>query len=78
MDMIWWDNQCYNGRGAKSEYATEEVNLGPENKRPIPCDQGCVQRARCAAQALECSAFRNWATKGDWKNLEVAVRIRAA
>ena len=40
MDMIWWDSQCYMGRGAKSEYATEEANLGPENKRQFRVTKG--------------------------------------
>ena len=59
IDPIWWDAESNLGKGNKSEYASEEVNLGPENKMPIPCD-GCD----CSANSTDCQAFREWSDKG--------------
>jgi len=63
IDPIWWDAESNLGKGAKSEYASEEVNLGPENKMPIPCD-GCEQSEYCRANSTDCQAFREWSDKG--------------
>lgn len=49
----------------------------PENKREIPCE-GCPNAAKCEDGFLECSAFRNWASTGDYKNSDVQRYIRAA
>lgn len=54
------------------------VDFGsPENKRDIPCDS-CAMRSKCASQILECAAFRNWASKGDYADKDVARLLRAA
>jgi len=65
MDMIWWDNQCYNGRGAKSEYASEELNLGPANEMEAPCGD-CSNYAACRANGTDCVAFRDWTNRGKY------------
>ena len=49
----------------------------PENKRDIPCDV-CPNRGKCASEILECAAFRNWASKGDYADKDVARLLRAA
>jgi hypothetical protein len=49
----------------------------PENKREIPCDS-CAMRSKCAKEVLECAAFRNWASKGDYINKDVTRLMRAA
>jgi hypothetical protein len=49
----------------------------PENKREIPCDT-CSLAAGCEAKFLECSAFRNWASTGDYADSDVGRYVRAA
>ena len=49
----------------------------PENKREIPCDT-CALADECAAEILECAAFRNWASRGDYADRDVARLVRAA
>ena len=49
----------------------------PENKREIPCDS-CGSSSKCGQEALECAAFRNWASKGDYINKDVMRLMRAA
>jgi len=72
-DMIWHDQEGMTG--FKSEYAPEEVFLGPVNKRELPCDE-CPLFAECAISGAECSAFRVWCTKGDYKDEDVARLLR--
>ena len=49
----------------------------PENKREIPCDT-CALADSCADKILECAAFRNWASRGDYADRDVARLVRAA
>lgn len=58
-------------------YNTIEYHTGPENKRDLPCDT-CTLADDCAAKILECAAFRNWASRGDYANRDVARLVRAA
>jgi len=57
--------------------ASEIVLPIPENKRDIPCDT-CPMAAKCEAGFLECAAFRNWASNGDYKDSDVARLVRGA
>jgi hypothetical protein len=57
--------------------ASQAVLPTPENKRDIPCDD-CKFADRCAADITECSAFRNWAASGDFKDSDIGRFIRAA
>ena len=49
---------------------------GPENVRDIPCDS-CEFADICAVKFLECSAFRNWATSGNYVDSDVNRHTRA-
>ena len=49
----------------------------PENKREIPCDT-CELADKCEVKILECAAFRNWASRGDYTDRDVARLVRAA
>jgi len=49
----------------------------PENKRDFPCE-GCSNIVECENKFLECSAFRNWAASGDFKDSDVRRFIREA
>ena len=49
----------------------------PANKKEIPCDT-CEYEDTCALKVLECSAFRNWASTGDYKETDVVRLLRAA
>ena len=66
------DTSFMNGRATVSEDTGS-----PENKRDIPCD-GCPNAAKCEAGFLECAAFRNWASRGDFADRDVARLIRGA
>jgi hypothetical protein len=52
-----------------------ELNT-PENKRPIPCEQGCPKYEACAAAGSVCAAFRNWCSTGNYADRDVARLIR--
>jgi len=49
----------------------------PVNKKEIPCD-GCKFEDTCAEKVMECSAFRNWASNGDYVETDVVRFLRAA
>ena len=78
MDMIWMDAAAYMGRGVKGEYSENvtETVYGPENKRECPCDT-CPMMKDCQANATECSAMRNWCSKGDYKDGDVMRLVRS-
>ena len=63
--------------GKKSAINHEEMHYGPENKRACPCDT-CPLYEQCAADGTECSAMRNWCSKGDYKDKDIQRLLRAA
>ena len=76
MENIWYDSEAYRGVG-KGENDTEGYNtvFGPENKRDIPCDT-CPMNTLCMDNATECSAMRNWCSKGDYADKDVQRLVR--
>jgi len=80
MDNIWWDAEAYRGVPDKEDpnavvYNTTEVHTGPENKRECPCDT-CPLAQQCLENATECSAMRNWCSKGDYKDSDLQRLLR--
>ena len=76
MDMIWMDAEAYNGRGVKGEFSENtETVYGPENKRECLCDT-CPMMQQCLENATECSAMRNWCSKGDYKDNDLQRLVR--
>jgi hypothetical protein len=65
------DYNCDPSTASKIDFHT------PENKKEIPCDT-CEHEDTCGLKVLECSAFRNWASTGDYKETDVARLLRAA
>ena len=63
--------------GYESEQCKPEEVFGPENKRECPCDT-CPMYDACAVKGTECSAFRNWGTNGDFKDVDVTRLLRVA
>ena len=61
----------------KSAINHEEMHYGPENKRDCPCDT-CPLFNQCLEKATECSAMRNWCSKGDFKDKDLQRLLRAA
>ena len=61
----------------KSAINHEEMHYGPENKRECPCDT-CLLFNQCLEKATECSAMRNWCSKGDFKDKDLQRLLRAA
>ena len=61
----------------KSAINHEEMHYGPENKRACPCDT-CPLYEQCMTNATECSAMRNWCSKGDYKDKDLQRLLRAA
>ena len=47
----------------------------PENKREMPCET-CSNKNKCEVEILECAAFRNWASGGNYKDFDVKRLIR--
>ena len=75
-NLIWADMEAYRGIG-KGENDTETTFIpGPENKRECPCDT-CPMNTMCLENATECSAMRNWCSKGDFQDKELQRLVRA-
>ena len=72
MDMISYDSYFQHER---SNHAAAPLNT-PENKREIPCEDSSPNYTKCAAEGLECVAFRNWAVAGDFKDADVGRLLR--
>jgi len=83
MSDVFVDYEVYMGRGTKwvdsdgkePIYNTTEVHTGPENKRECPCDT-CPMNLECLNNATECSAMRNWCSKGDYKDKDLQRLVR--
>jgi hypothetical protein len=76
---IWIDTEAMHGiPDTVIDLFSEKIEeiLGPLNKRPCPCDT-CPLNASCASLATECSAFRNWTSKGDFLDGQVGKHVRA-
>ena len=65
------DINCYDSKITEIDFNT------PANKKEIPCDT-CEYEDTCGLKILECSAFRNWASTGDYKETDVTRLLRAA
>jgi len=52
------------------------MHYGPENKRECPCDT-CPLFEQCLSAQTECSAMRNWCSKGDYKDSDLQRLVRA-
>ena len=76
-DMIWYDAEAYRGVGKGENDSDTGYNavFGPENKRDCPCDT-CPLNLECMKNATECSAMRNWCSKGDYKDSDLQRLVR--
>jgi hypothetical protein len=72
MDLIYHDAFFQHNKSTGQEFS-HIIN----NVRDVPCETGCANYKKCASQTLECSAFRNWATSGDYKDSDVGRFVRA-
>ena len=63
--------------GKKMQINHEEMHYGPENKKDCPCDT-CPMMQQCMEKATECSAMRNWCSKGDFADKDLMRLVRAA
>ena len=61
---------------APSALAETTFIPGPENKRECPCDT-CPMMNMCLEGATECSAMRNWCSKGDFADKDLQRLVRA-
>ena len=59
----------------KSAINHEEMHYGPENKKDCPCDT-CPMMQACLENATECSAMRNWCSKGDFAEKDLMRLVR--
>ena len=46
-------------------YNISDIHYGVLNKKEIPC-VGCPMYDICRTEAIECRAFRNWVSTGDY------------
>ena len=74
---IWWDSQSYNGRGYVDPDApkVEPEQYGCASKRECPCDT-CPMNMNCLENSTECSAMRNWCSKGDYTDKDIGRLLR--
>ena len=77
MENIWYDAEAYRGVGKGENDSDTGYNAvaGPENKRDCPCDT-CPMNAMCMSNATECSAMRNWCSKGDYADKDIQRLVR--
>jgi len=76
MIEVYADMGNYMGRGIKGENDTSADYVpGPENKRECPCDT-CPMMNECLVNATECSAMRNWCSKGDFADKDLMRLVR--
>lgn len=73
---IWWDAEANLGKHNKSEYADEDIYLGPANRDPVPCDT-CERAAICIAENVDCTAFRQWTDSGRVAEEKIGRILRA-
>ena len=73
---IWADMEAYGGVGRGENDTGTSFVPGPENKRECPCDT-CDMFTKCLEGATECSAMRNWCSKGDFKDTDLMRLVRA-
>ena len=62
-DLIWWDSESNLGRGWKSEYASEEQNLGQKIKCLYPV-RDVIKLIIVSLTPLTVKSFREWTDKG--------------
>jgi len=77
MENIWYDAEAYGGVGKGGIDSDTGYNAvaGPENKRECPCDT-CPMNLECLTNATECSAMRNWCSKGDFADKDLMRLVR--
>ena len=77
MENIWYDSEAYRGVGKGENDISTGYNAvaGPENKRECPCDT-CPMNLECLTNATECSAMRNWCSKGDFTDKDLMRLVR--
>lgn len=73
---IWWDSEANLGKHIKSEYASEEIYLGPTNRDPVPCDT-CERAKLCYAEGVDCTAFRQWTDSGRVAESKIGKTLRS-
>ena len=61
----------------RSNINHEEMHYGPENKKDCPCDT-CPMMQQCLENVTECSAMRNWCSKGDFADKDLMRLVRNA
>ena len=67
--MLWIDSEAMNGKPEKAVsrvYNTHDYHYGANNKKEIPC-RDCSMYDICRTEGIECRAFRNWVSTGDYK-----------
>ena len=46
-------------------YNISDIHYGAQNKKELPCE-GCSMYDICRTEGIECRAFRNWVSTGDY------------
>jgi len=72
VDMVCTQGM-YNNK--KSNVAGLDLYYGPENKMELPCDT-CDLMEQCATDMTECSAFKSWATNGEYDSQKVGKLLK--
>ena len=66
--MIWVDSEAMSGASEVTDsrvYNTPDYHYGANNKKELPC-KGCSMYTICCDEKIECRAFRNWVSTGDY------------
>lgn len=74
---IWHDSAVFNGRGTKTDFNNDRwVFDGPNNKREVPCGD-CTRKQVCGVEMVDCKAFREWTSRGNYKDSDVELKLKA-
>ena len=56
-------------------YNISDIHYGVLNKKELPCE-GCSMYDICRTEGIECRAFRNWVSTGDYKSKYRELKLR--
>ena len=74
---IWSDFESMRKfpKASDKVYSTSVIHYGTIDKKELPCE-GCSMYDICRTEKIECRAFRNWVSTGDYniKYLELKLR----
>ena len=81
---VWIDSESMGGipdREQERIYNHPDSPKPPNNKKEIPCENGCPMQIACAAkwnptEGLTCQAYRDWIGRGDYNPEQLQQKLK--